>query len=109
MSRTSEEIIYTANYKNKFVTYLDLFAMKSREPARGELRNLESDLLDAKIDLKNKLNYDNLKIAAIQEKALKEYLLNHEPSYVEKLRIILYFGIMKYAGEIENLQAILEL
>lgn len=109
MSRTSEEIIYTANYKNKFVTYLDLFAMKSREPARGELRNLESDLLDAKIDLKNKLNYDNLKVAAIQEKALKEYLLNHEPSYVEKLRIILYFGMMKYAGEIENLQAILEL
>lgn len=109
MSRTSEEIIYTANYKNKFVTYLDLFAMKSREPARGEIRNLESDLLDAKIDLKNKLNYDNLKVAAIQEKALKEYLLNHEPSYVEKLRIILYFGMMKYAGEIENLQAILEL
>lgn len=109
MSRTSEEIIYTANYKNKFVTYMDLFAMKSREPARGELRNLESDLFDARMDLKNKLNFDDLKVAAIQEKALKDYLLDHEPSYVEKLRIILYFGMMKYAGEIENLQAILEL
>lgn len=109
MSAFPEETIYVGNYKNKFVTYMELFAMKSRELARGEIRNLESDLFDARMDLKNKLNFDDLKVAAIQEKALKEYLLNHELSYVEKLRIILYFGMMKYAGEIENLQAILEL
>lgn len=109
MTTCPEETIYISNYKNKFVTYLDLFAMKTREPARGEIRNLESDLYDARMDLKNKLGLDDAKVAAIQEKALKEYLINHEATYVQKLRIILYFGMMKYAGNIENLQTILDL
>ena len=109
MTTCPEEVIYIGNYKNKFIAYMDLFAFKSREPARGEIRNLESDLYDARMDLKNKLNFDDAKVATIQEKALKEFLLNHEVTYVEKLRIILFFGMMKYAGEIENLKTILDL
>lgn len=109
MTNCPEETIYIANYKNKFVAYLDLFVKKARQPQRGEIRNLESDIYDARMDLKSKLSMDDETVMSVQEKALKEYLLDQDVNYIEKLRIIQFFGMMKYSDDVENLKTILEL
>ncbi|MDO4178251.1 MAG: hypothetical protein Q4D21_03580 [Phascolarctobacterium sp.] len=109
MSSLPEETIYVGNYKNKFIVYLDLFIKKNREPQRGEVRNLESDLYDARMDLKSKLGFADETVMNLQEKALNEYLLEHELIYIEKLRVVQFFGMMKYTKDVKDLQAILNL